>query len=358
MKPAVVLPTLFVAVCCLSCAEADLEVEAQADVAAPIPDVPAVDLVGTEDGKADGTTFNADDLIDDSVFTDAAFLDVDAVQTFLEGTPYGTRSFLADYVRDGESAAEAIIDAAQTHQINPLVLLTKLQVEAGLISKMTVPPQRLLDQAMGCACPDNRPCSRAEAGFANQIDCAAQLLREYIDDIAQTGRTWTGWGIGVTKTTLDPERVTPENAATAALYTYTPWVLRNRGGNWLFWNIYRKYSRYMLSSRPNYRWVGGECADDASCPFDGGSCLTSFPGGLCTTSCWQFCPDSGNPYTSMTFCTDLGTELTGVADGRCVPRCDERLFPATDGCREGYSCQTATRHGDPTVEQEVCLPTD
>ena len=38
--------------------------------------------------------------------------------------------------------------------------------------------------------------------------------------------------------------VTPANHATASLYAYTPWVLVGRGGNWLVWNISKKYVKY------------------------------------------------------------------------------------------------------------------
>jgi hypothetical protein len=51
------------------------------------------------------------------------------------------------------------------------------------------------------------------------------------------------WVMGRSKRTLDRVRVTPSNHATASLYSYTPWVLSGRGGNWLVWNVTTKFAR-------------------------------------------------------------------------------------------------------------------
>ena len=44
--------------------------------------------------------------------------------------------------------------------------------------------------------------------------------------------------------TSDSLMVTPRNDATAALYAYTPWVLQGTGGNWLVWNVTRKFLKH------------------------------------------------------------------------------------------------------------------
>ena len=95
----------------------------------------AADLVPTEEGKSDGygRAFDPNRLMDDDVFEDADYLSVDDIQAFLEETPYGTRSFLAEYVAQGESVSEMLHSAATEYGINPLVLITKLQVETSLV---------------------------------------------------------------------------------------------------------------------------------------------------------------------------------------------------------------------------------
>jgi glycosyltransferase involved in cell wall biosynthesis len=49
--------------------------------------------------------------------------------------------------------AELIVDAATQKQLSPIVLLVKLQVETGLVSKTVTPTAATLNRAMGCGCP-------------------------------------------------------------------------------------------------------------------------------------------------------------------------------------------------------------
>ena len=167
--------------------------------------------------------FDRHNVLDTGSMTDAGAMTEAEIQAFLDMNPYGWTSVLANHVSNGRTAAQAFADAAQTHGINPLLLLTRVQVEQSLIGK-TSASTSTLDKAMGCGCPDNQPCQSKYKGFDKQIDCAASKFRSYLDDMANGGTTVAGWGVGVTKTTLDGFSVTPVTEATAALYTYTPWV--------------------------------------------------------------------------------------------------------------------------------------
>jgi hypothetical protein len=210
-------------------------------------DEPADFEVDPEDGKADGVpaTFNQNNVIDDATLTAAGSMTVADVQEFFEDSPYGTRSWLASYEVAGTTAAEMVIEAAQTHDVNPIVLLARMQVETSLVSKTAKPTQRLIDRALGCGCPDGGSCNTAYSGLQKQLDCGARTLRRWYDaSIDGTGQ----WRKGVARNTLDPKRVTPANHATATLYAYTPWVLVGRGGTWLAWNVTRKYARYAAAS--------------------------------------------------------------------------------------------------------------
>lgn len=324
--------------------------------APPTPEVPPDDLVEQVGYKADGSTFNQHLLVEDAVFTDADYLTETEVQAFFEASPYATRSFLADYSVGGRSAARVVVDAAQAWRINPLVLLTKLQVEMGLVSRLEAPSAYRLEHAMGCACPDGAACSAAEAGFDSQVDCAGRVFRWYLDDLAEKGSTISGWTVSKSRQTLDGEWVKPRSAATAALYTYTPWVLRGEGGNWLFWNVFQRYARHVLASHPNRGWVGGSCTENAACAYTGGTCLETAPDGLCSAACDRYCPDPTLPFTAGTFCVDLGFQLLGESAGFCVSRCDPSLYPHGDGCRDGYFCEEMPRFGQPETRKSVCLP--
>jgi len=180
-----------------------------------LPDTPAT-------ARAE-QNFDRHDVLDTASMEDADAMTVTEVQAFLDHNPYGWTSVLANHVSNGRTAAQAFVDAAQAHGINPLVLLTRAQMEQSLIGRTSVATS-VLDKAMGCGCPDNQPCQSQFKGFDKQIDCAAEKFRSYLDDLDQNGKTIAGWGVGVTKTTLDSFSVTPVNEATAALYTYTPWM--------------------------------------------------------------------------------------------------------------------------------------
>jgi len=95
--------------------------------------------------------------------------------------------------------------------------------------------------------------------------------------------------------------------------------------------------------------VGGACANDTGCGFDGATCLAEsagWPGGHCSASCSGQCPETAGPHASSVCALDAGGEA------RCLARCDYTLFAS--GCREGYSCcDTPDVSGAPS---RVCLP--
>ena len=49
-------------------------------------------------------------------------------------------------------------------------------------------------------------------------------MKKYFTQLDTNGKTTSGWAVDKQKTTSDPRTVTPDNKATVALYTYTPWV--------------------------------------------------------------------------------------------------------------------------------------
>ena len=206
-----------------------------------VHDEPADYEVDPDDGKGDGVsaTFNQNDVVGDDVFTGT--MTAAAVQKFFEKSPYNTRSWLADYKVNGVSAAQLVVDAATAQGVSPLMLLSRMQVEASLVSKTVKPTAYRIDRALGCGCPDGSGCSSSYRGFGPQLVCGAKILKQgYDGSIARNGL----WVKGVAKRTLDPKTVTPANHATASLYAYTPWVLVGSGGNWLVWNVTRKYARH------------------------------------------------------------------------------------------------------------------
>jgi hypothetical protein len=163
------------------------------------------------------TSFDPDDLLTDDMIFGGEAITVDQVLDFLalEG------SFLATYEADGLTAAEAIVDLSRDRGVNPLYMLARIQTESSLVSSGD---DDHLDAATGCGCPDGGGCDPALSGFFAQVDCAALKMQEYFEELDTDGVTRAGWIVGQVKNTLDPCEVTPANRATAALYTYTPWV--------------------------------------------------------------------------------------------------------------------------------------
>ena len=161
------------------------------------------------------------------------------MQAFLQSSPHGDELAFAGATLDGKRFADDLIEIAAGDGIDPIVLLARMQVESSLVSATTTPTASRINAALGCGCPDtSNGCSGAYTGLSLQLRCAAQVLSGKLSD-SENG---TGlWDIGKPRTTDDPLSVTPKSNATAALYAYTPWVLEGKGGNWLVWNVSRRF---------------------------------------------------------------------------------------------------------------------
>lgn len=341
------------------------------------------------DGKSDGLTdrFDQEWLMSDLFFLNTGELSVEHLQHFFENTPYGVRSWLADFSVNGKSVAEIIVEQAHKKGVNPILLLTRMQVEQSLVSRTDPPSSRISDAALGCGCHDGQACSAQFKGFENQLACAGDTLRGLFDQ----SRLGTGlWKAGKSRQTLDPLWVRPANHATAAMYAYTPWVLRGRGGNWLAWNITRKFTRFMkehgliqayneadlsasaaLSEGLNQEWsaeelnkcfynserafIGDPCGCQRDCDFYAGS-QKGFchPAGFCSLACEGGCPDVLNKAQTFCIADPHAQEEVGI----CVPKSAEQnghcadLPETVDDQRERFIGSSSSRPSS----AEVCAP--
>lgn len=366
----------------------------QSCASADEPSIPthavAYDLVPFEgsSGKEDGLVdrFDPEWLMSDLFFLNTSALSVAALQAFLEDPPYGERSWLADFFIDGDSAAQVIVKRAHESGINPLLLLTRMQVEQSLLSRSDKPSNRITDAALGCGCHDGESCSAQFKGLSKQLKCGGDALRELFD-LSRQGEGL--WNAGKSRLTLEGQWVRPANHATAAMYAYTPWVLRGRGGNWLAWNVMKKFTRFMsergLLNEFSYEeiaqsaglseirpdeysaeelntclynsgraFVGDPCGCQRDCDFYAGS-QRGFchPAGFCSLTCEGGCPDVLNK--AMTFCIE---DPTLIDVGMCVPRASEHNghcadLPSTiDDVRERFIGSSSSR----ASSAEVCAP--
>lgn len=201
--------------------------------------------------QAADPAFNRNFIISDDEFIDYNSLSAEKIQTFLDDKTGILKNYVA---ADGRTAANIIYDAGQTNQINPKVLIATIQKESSMITRTSFPngQQYYLDWVTFYGWCDS--CSTgSNKGFANQVNATAAAFRRYFDSVTNFGHTSTNWGPGIIKTlaclSSDYNNgrelctpgtmidITPSNAATSALYTYTP----HPGGNYAFWFHWNTY---------------------------------------------------------------------------------------------------------------------
>lgn len=162
-------------------------------------------------------------------------MDLSQIEAFLQSHNGVLKNYYEIDV-DGllKTASMIIADAAHRHHINPQYLLILLQKEQGLITNPNPKPSQL-DWATGYAacdtCDVNHPALIKYKGFAKQVDNAAWRTRYFVENPSQfryvAGGTYEVSG----------ETIVIKNAATAALYNYTPHI----SGNRLFWRLYQSW---------------------------------------------------------------------------------------------------------------------
>lgn len=198
------------------------------------------------------SSFNAGNIMSDTVFTNKNSMSVQQIQSFLNskvancdtwGTQPsefggGTRrqwaearghsapfTCLKDYTEGGKSSAQIIYDAGQEFSINPQVLIVLLQKEQSLVTD-TWPVGTQYRSATGYGCPDTAPCDSQYYGLTNQLRWASRMFRA----ISNATPTWyTPYVLGSNFIRYSPDascggsQVTIQNRATQALYNYTPY---------------------------------------------------------------------------------------------------------------------------------------
>lgn len=208
---------------------------------------------GSEETGDDIVGFDRNRIATDEAFTNANALSETEIERLLANTPWNTRSPLAGREVRGVPMARAIHESALKYNLSPLVFLTRAQMEKSLLTK-TPRNDDTIDFAFGCGCYDGKACKEEFRGFDRQMDCLGTTMRKHLDRLATGKPTVSGWALGVAKDTLDPLTVTPATNATAALYTYTPWVgvagggREGIGGNSLHYALWTKLSKLVKTS--------------------------------------------------------------------------------------------------------------
>jgi hypothetical protein len=185
------------------------------------------------------SNFAHGNMIDNTMFRKSNSMTQSQIQSFLNSTG----GELASKTFGGKTAARIIKDASTDYGVNPQVIIATLQKEQSLITHPN-PEDWRYRSAMGYDCPTTGECNPDKAGFANQVDNGTWQLRLNYER-ANGNNTWwnpsisyacgssssyysTGLYAGNTvgfrnSSGSSPYRIaTLVNAATAALYCYTP----------------------------------------------------------------------------------------------------------------------------------------
>lgn len=174
-----------------------------------------------------------------TVISDATMLAVDSmttsqIQSFLDGKAGVLKNQqFADRNGATKDVAQIIRDAAVGHGISPKVLLVRLQMEKGLITK-AAPSQSDFDGAMGVGWYDGGYVDPKWKGLGPQVWRSAYILKLRMSE----------WSPGDSKSVDNgADTVYPTNGATWSLYRYTPWtgLCCGAGGNKLHWVLYWQY---------------------------------------------------------------------------------------------------------------------
>lgn len=206
----------------------------------------------TQAKAASATSFDASNIISDSIFTNSNSMDAGQIQNFLNNKipscdtngvqqselGGGTRAqwaaargysppftCLKDYSENGLSAAQIISNLARQYQINPQVLIVVLQKEQGLVTD-TWPMPSQYRTATGYGCPDTTACDSQYFGLTNQLTWTAKMFHAVL---TQSPNWYTPYTVGTNIIKWNPSSscgsstVVIQNLSTAALYSYTPY---------------------------------------------------------------------------------------------------------------------------------------
>lgn len=352
-------------------------------VAAPLA-LPATIAPVASAAAANAADWNPGNIIDDSVFYDGNAMGSPEIQAFMERQVRNCQSgytCVKDYRQNtdnrpsdkycngysgaaNESASTIIDKVARSCGISQKALLVLLQKEQGLITS-TAPSSWNYSAATGQGCPDTAPCDKATAGFFYQVYYAARQFEVY-----RLNPTWWGYQSGRWNNILynpdggcGTQRVYIENAATAGLYIYTPYVPNQAALN----NLYGTGDGCSAYGNRNFwrtftDWFGSTRAQgNPSGPFGSVDTIYAVPGGFRVEG-WTADPDTSNPIQIQIRVESAVTTVT--ADGY---RADvAAAYPALGGnhafstyvpaVQEGNNnvCVTGVNVGDGRDQQLKC----
>jgi hypothetical protein len=145
--------------------------------------------------------YQKDNILPDALFAYANHFNI---QLWLEER----NCFLKDFILLGHKFSDYLICMCETMGLNPKLVLVSLQREQGLIAMSSEPGIEVLNRALGVGMYDDSD-NASFYGFQTQVDgCIDTYLKWFRRVIHELD--------------IDGEKLLPKNAATYALYMYTP----------------------------------------------------------------------------------------------------------------------------------------
>lgn len=181
------------------------------------------------DPKKSKEAFNPEYILKDSAFTDSSSLKEEEIEAFLKKHGEKYPNHIYHKVIEGRKVSFWIKKFTFESELNPKIILTKLQVEKGLIIGETSvnPTQDQLDWALGAGSLDTGNVEQY-GEFFTQLKEAPYLFRSYFVNIKEAPFTHSN---------VDGRPLTTVNKATLAFYRYTPHLA---GAN-LFYRVYSQF---------------------------------------------------------------------------------------------------------------------
>jgi len=199
--------------------------------------------------------FNPNQVLCNNDLVDVNSLEQLEIQEILEGAGSDLATY-RDPNKENTLASQSIYDVAQEYQINPWLILVKIQTESSTVwgnNRTNLETEvgangqvfgTLVEWVLFYGWPDNSAnIDPTQRGFANQISNFARIIRSDFDDIQDDGIGRNGWEIGkvvevkdeLEDGTSEVTKVMPVNAITTALYIYTPHVYYDKSNLHSIW---------------------------------------------------------------------------------------------------------------------------
>lgn len=175
--------------------------------------------------------FNDKYVLQDVAFNDNGSMSEKDIQEFLDSCHTVKKELhISEIDFNGQKAAYWIKKASELYNINPKLLLAKLQAEQRLIKgdKAVNPSKKQLNGAMGVGMLDDGTVIEKFQGFVNQITYAAKYFRDYFNEAE---------AVNFTHKNVDGKELKTVNAATYSLYRYTPHI----AGPKLVYDVYKMF---------------------------------------------------------------------------------------------------------------------